>query len=315
LKSAVAKSTLICNGLEEKVDMFTWMPGPQRGIVALGLMAVNTMFWCPLLFFVAFFKLIVPVETWRRWCSCVLNRIAVCWIWTNNLNHRLTTKTCWNVSGLDALDRLECYMVVANHQSWADILVLQRVFNRRIPLLKFFLKKELIWFPMLGLAWWALDFPFLKRYSNKFLKKHPHLAGKDLETTRRACEKYKKMPVAVMNFVEGTRFTKAKQNGQKSPFAHLLRAKAGGLAFALSSMDGRINRLIDVTIVYPQGKKSFWNYLCGNIREIKVRVRQLPITQRLQGDYIGDRSFRREFQNWLNNLWTEKDHLITQLQS
>jgi 1-acyl-sn-glycerol-3-phosphate acyltransferase len=295
--------------------MFTWMSGHQRGVVALGLMAVNTIFWCTLLFIIAFFKLIIPVETWRRWCSCILNRIAVCWIWMNNLNHRLTTKTRWNVNGLDALDRLECYMVVANHQSWADILVLQRVFNRRIPMLKFFLKKELIWFPMLGLAWWALDFPFLKRYSKKIIKKNPHLAGKDLETTRRACEKYKKLPVAVMNFVEGTRFSKAKQIGQQAPFANLLRAKAGGLAFALSSMNGTINRLIDVTIVYPQGKKSFWNYLCGNIREIKVRVRQLPITQRLQGDYIGDRDFRREFQNWLNDLWTEKDQLITQLQS
>ncbi|MBT8349836.1 MAG: acyltransferase, partial [Deltaproteobacteria bacterium] len=162
----------------------------------------------------------------------------------------------------------------------------------------------------------ALDFPFLKRYSKKFIKKHPHLAGKDLETTRKACEKYKNLPVAVMNFVEGTRFSKDKQDRQRSPFAHLLRAKAGGLAFALSSMNGKINRLIDVTIVYPQkDKNSFWNYLCGNMREIKVRVRQLPITQRLQGDYIGDRDFRKEFQNWLNDLWREKDQLITQLQS
>jgi len=296
--------------------MFTWMPGLQRGIAALGLMAVNTIFWCIPLFFIAFFKLIVPVETWRSGCSRILNRIAACWIRMNNLNHRLTTKTCWDVSGLDALNRFECYMVVANHQSWTDILVLQRVFNRRIPLLKFFIKKELIWFPMLGLAWWALDFPFLKRYSKKFIRKYPHLAGKDLETTRRACEKYKNLPVAVMNFVEGTRFSEAKQNKQQSPFAHLLRAKAGGLAFALSSMGGRINRLIDVTIVYPhQSKNSFWNYLCGNIREIKVRVRQLPITRRLQGDYMGDRDFRKQFQNWLNDLWTEKDQLIRQLQS
>lgn len=296
--------------------MFAWMPGLQRGVAVLGLMSVNTIFWCLLLFFVAFFKLIVPVGTWRRWCSCILNRIAVCWIRMNNLYHRVITKTRWNVSGLDTLDRFECYMVVANHQSWTDILVLQKVLNRRIPLLKFFLKKELIWFPILGLAWWALDFPFLKRYSKKFIKKHPHLAGKDLETTRKACEKYKNQPVAVMNFVEGTRFSKAKQNRQRSPFTHLLRAKAGGLAFTLSSMNGKINRLIDVTIVYPhQDKKSFWNYLCGNIREIKVRVRQLPITQRLQGDYIGDRDFRKQFQNWLNDLWREKDQLITQLQS
>lgn len=296
--------------------MLTWMLGTQRGVVVLGLMSVNTIFWCLLLFLVAFFKLIVPLETWRRWCSCILNRIAVYWIRMNNLYHRLITKTRWNVSGLDALDRFECYMVVANHQSWTDILVLQKVLNRRIPLLKFFLKKELIWFPILGLAWWALDFPFLKRYSKKFIKKHPHLAGKDLETTRKACEKYKDLPVAVMNFVEGTRFSKDRQDRQRSPFAHLLRAKAGGLAFALSSMNGKINRLIDVTIVYPQkDKNSFWNYLCGNIHEIKVRVRQLPITQRLQGDYIGDRDFRKQFQNWLNDLWREKDQLITQLQS
>src|SRR3546814_9530339 len=113
-------------------------------------------------------------------------------------------------------------------------------FNRRIPLLKFFLKQELIKVPLLGLAWWALDFPFRKRFTRAEIEANPSLKGKDLETTRKACEKFKEMPTSVMNFFEGTRFTQAKHDQQQSPYEFLLKPKAGGTAFALSAMDGKL---------------------------------------------------------------------------
>ncbi|MDJ0782372.1 MAG: acyltransferase [Desulfosarcinaceae bacterium] len=293
--------------------LFHWLPGPLRGTLSFLGYLVNTLFWCVPLFLFALLKALIPIESWRRLCTRILDGTALRWIELNNLNQRLTSTTRWEVRGLEHLSPHGWYMVVANHQSWVDILVLQRVFHGRIPFLKFFLKKELFWFPIMGLAWWALDFPFMKRYSRAFLKKHPHLAGRDLEITRRACEKFKTIPVSIMNFVEGTRFTKEKHSRQRSPYTHLLRTKAGGIAFAISAMGQRLDQLLDVTIVYPQGVQNFWAFMCGQVPEVQVRVRTLPIGSDLRGDYFGDRAFRRRFQTWLNGLWTQKDAQIEAL--
>jgi 1-acyl-sn-glycerol-3-phosphate acyltransferase len=194
-----------------------------------------------------------------------------------------------------------------------DILVLQRIFHRKIPFLKFFIKKELLWLPVLGQAWWAMDFPFVKRYTKSHLQKKPHLKGKDLEITRKACQKFKTIPVSIMNFVEGTRFTNEKHRRQQSPYSHLLRPKAGGIGLVLSSMGEQIQRILDVTIVYPDGVTNFWALLCGKIRKIRVRVRSLPVNAELFGDYTDDGHFRAELQRWLNNIWAEKNRAIEEM--
>ncbi len=290
--------------------MFKLFPPFVRGALSLTGYALNTLFWVPLVMLVAFFRALIPLKFWQRWCGCVANRFAEGWIGVNRINQNLTGQTRWEVRGLGSLQRSQWYLVLANHQSWVDILVLQRIFNRRIPFVKFFVKKELFWFPFLGQAWWALDFPFVKRYTKRFLRKNPHLKGKDLEITRKACRKFKTLPVSVANFVEGTRFTQAKHRLQQSPYANLLKTKAGGIAYVLGAMGEQIHRVLDVTIVYPRGVKSFWAFLCGNIDEIKVRVNTLPVHGDLLGDYANDQTFRRNFQMWLNNLWEEKDQCI-----
>jgi len=284
-----------------------------RGSLALIWYALNTVFWCIPLFVMVIAKAAVPVKSWRRGCSRVLNAIAENWIWVNNQNQKLIGNTHWNVQGLENLKRSEWYLILANHQSWVDILVLQRIFHRKIPFLKFFIKKELFWFPLLGQAWWAMDFPFVKRYTRSYLQKKPHLKGKDLAITRKACQKFKNIPVSVMNFVEGTRFTEAKHHSQQSPYIHLLRPKAGGIAFVLDSMGKQIYRVLDVTIVYPDGISSFWALLCGEIRKINVRVRSLPVSPELLGDYANDGHFRAGLQLWLNNLWADKNRYIEEM--
>ncbi len=284
-----------------------------RGAITFLLYTLNTVWWCSLLFPVALLKLIVPIPAWRRGCNRILHLIASAWIGCNNLNQKWVGRVRCHVEGVPELERRGWYLVLANHQSWVDILVLQRIFNRRIPLLTFFLKRELIWVPVLGLAWWALDFPFMKRYSKEFLARKPHLAGRDLEITRKACEKFRHLPVAVMNFVEGTRFSPAKHSRQTSPYRHLLRPKSGGAAFVLSAMGERMHRVLDVTIVYPPGPKSFWAFLCGEIRDVKVAIRSLPIGKELMGDYFKDADFRGNFQTWINGLWDEKDRIIENL--
>ena len=163
-------------------------------------------------------------------------------------------------------------MVISNHQSWIDIITLQTVFNRKIPFLKFFIKKELIWVPIMGPAWWALDFPFMKRYSPEFLAKKPHLKGKDIEITRIACSKFKTMPVSVMNFVEGTRFSENKHYRQRSPYNNLLKPKAGGTGFVLTIMGEQLNSILNITIKYTGEDKKFWSLLCGRIQLASGRM-------------------------------------------
>jgi 1-acyl-sn-glycerol-3-phosphate acyltransferase len=275
---------------------------------------INTIFWCTPLFILVIAKAIVPVEWWRRRCSRLLNAIAENWIWVNNQNQKLIVRNPQlEVQGIEALKRSEWYLVLANHQSWVDILVLQRIFHKQIPFLKFFIKKELFWFPLLGQAWWAMDFPFVKRYTKSYLRKKPHLKGKDLEITRKACRKFKKIPVSIMNFVEGTRFTNEKHGRQQSPYPHLLKPKAGGIAFVLGSLGEQISRVLDVTIVYPDGITGFWAFLCGKISKIKVQVRSLPVSPELFGDYINDGHFRADLQRWLNGLWAEKNRYIEKM--
>jgi 1-acyl-sn-glycerol-3-phosphate acyltransferase len=203
---------------------------------------------------------------------------------------------------------------LANHQTWVDIPVLQAALNRRAPFLRFFLKSQLFWVPLLGLAWWALDFPFMKRYSREQLQKRPELAGRDIQVTRRACAKFMHIPVAIMNFVEGTRFTPAKHDKQASPFRHLLKPKAGGVAFVLDAMGRALHSILDVTIVYPGGRPTLFDLMSNRVGEVRVHIRERSIpAELLGGDYQNDPAFRERMQNWLNEVWSEKDRLIARL--
>jgi 1-acyl-sn-glycerol-3-phosphate acyltransferase len=283
------------------------------GLVSLIFYAVNTLFWCIPIFTLAFFRLLIPNPVFQNQCRRASSALAGCWVAVNNFNQNVFGHTTLRVQGAHALDVKGKYLVLANHQSWVDILVLQRIFHRKIPFLKFFVKKELLWFPVLGQAWWALDFPFMKRYSKQLLQKKPHLKGKDLKITRKACEKFRTSPVSIINFVEGTRFTPEKHEKQQSPYQNLLKSKAGGIAHVLGSMGDQLNAILDVTIVYPQGMNSFWAFVCGYIHEVRVTVRSMPITQDLLGNYSEDKSYRERFHRWLNNLWEEKDRGIREM--
>ena len=281
------------------------------GAVSITGYVINTLFWVVPIVLLSFLKLI-PIKPWQTGISYLLDGCASAWISINNVNQRVTGPTKFEVSGLEALTINDWYLVISNHQSWVDIVVLQRLFNRKIPFLKFFLKKELIWVPFLGIAWWALDFPFMRRYSKAFLAKNPHLKGKDLETTRKACEKFRNKPVSIMNFVEGTRWTPAKHQAQNSEYKHLLKPRAGGMAFVLSAMGSQLHKLLDVTIHYPEGAPSFWEFVCGKVQSVQVKIKVIAIEDIVKSevfgmDYFDNPAQRERFQAWLNQMWAQKD--------
>jgi 1-acyl-sn-glycerol-3-phosphate acyltransferase len=287
-----------------------------RGVVTLSLMVLNVLVMVGPLFAVALLKFLVPVLAWRRAMSRALTAIAEQWIAQNNLIFRVMRALPLEVSGSEGLDSRQWYLVLSNHRSWVDILVLQAIFNRRIPFLKFFLKQQLIWVPLLGLAWWALDFPFMRRYSSQYLAKHPEMRGKDLDATRKACGKFRAMPTSVMNFVEGTRFTEGKHATQRSPFRFLLLPRAGGTSFVLSAMGGVLHSILDVTIAYAPRSPSLWDLCCGRVARVFVDIRGRVIEDWMAtGDYASDPAFRERFQDWLNGVWAEKDGRLALLGS
>ena len=205
--------------------MLSFLPPVLRGVIAALLLALNTLFWCTPLFALALLKLVLPFRGVRLALDPAIHGIATRWIAGNSAWMRLTQPTRWDVAGIDGLPYAGWYLVQANHQSWVDIFALQHTLNRRIPFLKFFLKQQLIWVPVMGLAWWALEFPFMKRHSPAALRANPALRDEDRETTRRACAKFSLVPTSVMNFPEGTRFTLPKHAAQASPYRHLLKPR------------------------------------------------------------------------------------------
>lgn len=293
--------------------MLNFLPGPVVGLLSFLLYTVNTLFWLLPIVLFSILKALIPVSGWRKFFSYLLDRMASNWVAINTINQKLFTRTQIKVTGLEKLEKKQWYLVIANHQSWVDIVVLQRVLRGKIPFLKFFLKKELIYVPFLGIAWWALDFPFMKRYSQSFIKKNPHLKGKDMETTRKACEKFKYKPVSVMNFVEGTRFTAVKHQKQQSPYKHLLKPKAGGIGFVMTAMGEQLNKVLDVTLYYPDKTPTFLDFLCGRINTVEVIIDIKEVDSELVGDYVNDRNYKIHFQKWLNGIWQAKDEKITNL--
>ncbi|WP_376696050.1 acyltransferase [Wenzhouxiangella sp. EGI_FJ10305] len=287
-----------------------------RIVIASLLLAVNSVVHILPLLLVALIKLIFRFGPVTRSCDRILAAIAASWIGFNSWLFDHLTSTQIEVEGLPETDLQGQLLVVCNHQSWVDIPVLQKLFNRRLPLLRFFLKSQLIWVPLLGLAWWALDFPFMKRYSREQIERRPELAGRDIAATRRACRKFRDIPVAIVNFVEGTRFTRAKHNAQSSPYQQLLKPRAGGTAFTLDAMGDALDTLIDVTIAYPDGRPTLADLFANRIGRIRVHVRRLPIPEQLRGrDYRDDPEFRRSIQDWINRLWAEKDATLERLRA
>lgn len=296
--------------------MLSFLPQWLRGVLAVVLMFVNTFINVIPIVIASLIKLIIPGKAVGKASTVVAIWFASLWVTFNSLFLAMLHRIDWRISGGEGLSTKGWYLVTSNHQTWADIPVVQHAMNGRIPFIKFFLKQELIWVPLLGTAWWALDFPFMKRYSREYLEKHPEMKGKDLETTRKACEKFKFTPVTVFNFLEGTRFTESKHRNQQSPYKNLLKPKAGGIAFVLGAMGKELDTLLDINIVYPNGNKGFWGLLSGHLTTIVVDIRKIPIPAEFCGkDYAEDEQFREQFQLWVGDIWAEKDARLTKLKA
>jgi len=237
------------------------------------------------------------------------------WLSVNNwLIDHVLPETQWDITVDDNLDlnMQGRYLMTCNHQSWVDTTVNQYFGLTRMPLTRFFTKWELIFIPFVGQAFKILGFPMMKRHTKEQIAKNPDLKTRDMEEARKACEQLLSQPFTLLNYLEGTRFTPKKHAQQQSPFTNLLKPKAGGLALALNILGDKIDALVDMTIVYPDGAPGYGEFWLGEVPRIAVNMRKIEIPEWvLGGNYEDDAEYRERFQNWVDDLWSEKDQLIS----
>ncbi len=284
----------------------------QAILAVLLLIASTTLFFMPILI-IGLIKLI-PIRNSRIFCTKIIDRVCSYWSAVNNFYVDNLQPARIIIEPVDSVSIDKWYIVIANHQSWLDIVLLQRAFNNKIPTLKFFIKDTLKWVPLLGFAWWAMGSPFMKRYSKAYLSKNPMKQHKDREATQKALALFKEIPSAITNFVEGTRFTATKKEQQQSPYLNLLKPRAGGVSFAVSALGKKLDCILDVTIIYSDKKHSLWDFLCHRMSEITVKVRKIPIPETFtDSQYFNSTRGQEEFRSWLNRHWQNKDDAIQQL--
>ena len=245
-------------------------------------------------------------------------QITNSWLSVNNwLIDHVLPNTQWDIS-IDENLQLSMqgrYLMTCNHQSWVDTTVNQYFGLTRIPLTRFFTKWELIFIPFVGQAFKILGFPMMKRHSKAQIEKKPALKDRDMQEARKACQQLLSQPFTLLNYLEGTRFTKEKHDQQQSPYQHLLKPKAGGLALALNILGDQIDALVDMTIVYPDGVPGYSEFWLGEVPRIAVNLRKIHIPDWvLGGNYEDDAEYRERFQQWVHELWLEKDQLIESMQ-
>ena len=280
------------------------------GITSITILVLNTFILSCLLIPLGIIKFFLPITALKVLFTKFIIKVGELWIFTNKIWVKALHNPKWQIIGKENIKSDGWTIATSNHQSFADIFLLQDITNRKMPMLKFFMKYVLIYVPIIGLSWWALDMPFLKRYTKKQLENNPELRGKDVREMKRALKHYALYPVTVFSFAEGTRFTIKKNLHQKSPFKNLLKPKEGGLATALSLVN-EIDSLIDFTIKFDTKKRSFWDYLCGRMNSVKVIIREIKIPAKfLNIDLLENKILRSEFKDWLHDIWNEKDTLI-----
>lgn len=285
----------------------------SRGLAVGSVMTGSTFFHGPPVLALGLTKLIKK----SRKVDETNIKITNSWLGINNwLIDTVLKNTEWHISIDDELDlnMQGRYLMTCNHQSWVDTTVNQYFGVSRMPLTRFFTKWELIFIPFVGQAFKILGFPMMKRHTKEQIAKNPELKYHDLEEARKSCEQLLSQPFTLLNYLEGTRFSPEKQQQQKSPFQNLLKPKAGGLALALGILGDQIDALVDMTIVYPDGVPGYGEFWLGEVPRIAVNLRKINIPDWvLGGNYEDDAEYRSRFQAWVDELWTEKDQLISQM--
>ncbi|MGB1616627.1 MAG: 1-acyl-sn-glycerol-3-phosphate acyltransferase [Pseudomonadales bacterium] len=250
----------------------------------------NLLIWLTALILLSPFKL-MPNKGFQTHCIDPLAaRIYRAAVLINSFWMKRVVGIRLEISG--ALNHHTNPIILCNHQSWFDIPLIQEIITARGPIVRFLVKRELIWVPIIGWICLVLNFPRLRRSGSEGDR------AQDYKAITRAVQSSATSPGALLIFAEGTRFTQSKQVDQASPFPNLLRPKVGGFRILLDHAPPD-QPVLDVSIAYVSGDSYFWHCLHGGAPLIKLKVD----TYRA-GDIT-------DVEPWLAARWSEKSRWLT----
>jgi 1-acyl-sn-glycerol-3-phosphate acyltransferase len=273
------------------------IPRHLISILSFTFITVNLLFWLPVLLIVAVTRLLLPYHQIIKLTSTLVDqvyRIAVnidAWWMRKVLGIRFVIEDETNVLG--TLEKTDSPLIISNHRSWFDVFILQTLVSSRGPILKFLIKAELLWVPVLGWVCIALNFPSLKRKGDITSRQ------KDLQVAQSASLQLNATPGALLIFPEGTRFSEKKRDYRNSPYNSLLTPKPGGFKIIHQSLP-ESTMIIDFSIRYHRGDDNCWRCMSGLLNEVHIKVSSVT------SDDV------RNSLEWLDNRWLQKDHWLNQ---
>lgn len=234
-----------------------------------------------------------------------LTRIGWRWVKANNAQLNTLGAGNWDIQLPPSLKKDGRYLVICNHTSWADTAVCQYALADALPFLRFFIKESLVYLPVIGQAFYWLDFPRMKRRKGNARISHK---TQNVTETRRALALLRQKPYALLCYVEGTR--KTPQKLKESPYTHLLPPKLGALASSIELLGDQLDGILDVTLVYH--KPVTYLGLWSQPNKISVYVKRVYMPDDLyaglmQGKFINHKEALR---GWLNGIWRQKDEIL-----
>ncbi|CAN8098613.1 unnamed protein product [Discula destructiva] len=219
------------------------------------------------------------------------------------------------ISG-DSLPRGESAVVIANHVGWTDFYMVQALAARSGMLgsCRWFAKAQLKWVPLLGWGLMATGMPMVTRNWQR-----------DSQELKRVFHNitHLRLPIWLISFSEGTRFTPAKRaesatwcaaNSKPMP-QHLLYPRTKGFLATIRAIRAapHVKAVYDVTIAYEKRQgtgvqglwhtaPAFWETLSlprlSTRYRFEVHVRRWPMEDLPRED--------DELAKWLETRWVEK---------
>lgn len=277
-------------------------------VFTLAYITLNLTFWMVPLLILASLKLMIPVRGVKDALYGMMLRIYMFAVRVDDFLFKKVLGIRFEVNGLERLESEKNYLVIANHRSWADILVLQSLLIGVAPIIKFIVKREILFVPLVGLICWAYEYPLVKRSSMKSPRRLNDRGQMDLDVINRRLGNLGRHPTTIINFVEGTRFNLLKSKKTESSYRHLLKPRAGGLTYILNTFGSRIDYVLDFTIAYHTREPVFWNFLGGTCPKVNVDVQVIPMQEMLAIISSGKNAPEYpEVAAWLTGFWEGKD--------
>ena len=276
-------------------------------ILRLFFLAVATFLGGLLISLVSPLKLFSPTQKLSYQLAA-----GIAGFWADFMRWLLTTiKTDYVITG-DRLDPRGTYLILANHQSWIDIMMVMVVLGKGTTLPRFFMKWELVYMPVINICAWVLDFPIMRRYTQEDIKDRPELKNRDFDYAHEVLSRNPERQCVVVNYAEGTRFTPEKHRKNRSPYKHLLKPKVGGPQLALDCLRGWLDGIIDITLAYPGAKVSVWRLMAGRVPKVMIHVERIELPDGLEKppETLAE---LKAFRGWMNSIWAKKDARIDQM--